>query len=108
MATTMSHSVLARVAQTGIESCVVICVLLAVASSAAFAQQYPFLPVPGSPKNVKTLFEDSRGRLWLGGDQLACFDGTRLFFLADYGFPAAATYSISEDADGAIWIGAET
>jgi tRNA A-37 threonylcarbamoyl transferase component Bud32 len=39
---------------------------------------------------------------------LACFDGTRFFFLRDYGFPAATTYSIAEDASGAIWIGAET
>jgi ligand-binding sensor domain-containing protein len=74
----------------------------------AFGQQYPFLPVPGAPKNVKTLFQDSRGRLWVGGDQLACYDGARLFFLADYGFPATASYSIAEDASGAIWIGADT
>ena len=76
--------------------------------SVAFGQQYPIQAVPGSPKNVKTLFQDSRGRLWLGGDQLACFDGTRLFFLGDYGFPAAAVYSIAEDTSGAVWIGAET
>jgi tRNA A-37 threonylcarbamoyl transferase component Bud32/ligand-binding sensor domain-containing protein len=82
--------------------------LLIGAASDAFAQQYPFLPVAGSPKNVKALFEDSRGRLWLGGDRLAFFDGNRFFFLVDYGFPAVASYSITEDANGAIWIGAET
>jgi tRNA A-37 threonylcarbamoyl transferase component Bud32 len=84
------------------------CWLLLGVTSLAFGQQYPFLPVPGAPKNVRALFQDSRGRLWIGGDQLACYDGTRLFFLSDYGFPAASTYSLTEDASGAIWIGAET
>src|ERR1035441_1686327 len=74
----------------------------------AFGQQYPILPVPGSPKSVRTLFQDSRGRLWLGGDQVSCFDGTRFFFLRDYGLPPAIVYSIAEDPGGAIWIGAET
>ena len=99
-------SALSRVSQNAIASCAVIWALLA--GSDALAQQYPFLPIPGAPKNVKVLFQDSRGRLWLGGDQLACFDGTRLFLLGDYGFPAAATYSLTEDSGGAIWIGAET
>jgi|SRR5580658_10472145 hypothetical protein len=108
MASTRSHSVLARQVQTGIRSCVVICVLLGVANSAAFAQQYPFLPVPGAPKGVTALFQDSRGRLWLGGPQPACFDGTRFFFLRGYGFPLADARAFSEDAGGAIWIGADT
>ncbi len=82
--------------------------LCAVLCPLAVAQRYPILPVPGSPKNVRVLFQDSRGRLWLGGDRLSCFDGTRFFFLSDYGFPAVTTSSISEDATGAIWIGAET
>ena len=76
------------------------------AAPVLFGQQYPFLPVPGAPKNVRTLFQDSLGRLWVGGDQLACFDGTRLFSLADYGLPAGQTYSVAEDSSGAIWIGA--
>ncbi len=83
----------------------IVFVLLA---SAGFGQQYPFLSVPGSPKSVKTLFQDSRGRLWLGGPQPACFDGTRFFFLRDYGFPNGETYDFSEDPGGAIWIGAAT
>jgi tRNA A-37 threonylcarbamoyl transferase component Bud32 len=57
---------------------------------------------------VKILFQDSRGRLWLGGGQPACFDGTRFFLLRDYGFPPAEAYDFNEDASGAIWIGAET
>ena len=71
-------------------------------------QQYAFPAVPGAPKNPTLLFQDSRGRLWLGGEQLACFDGTRFFFLRDYGFPAATALDIAEDAGGAIWIGADS
>jgi tRNA A-37 threonylcarbamoyl transferase component Bud32 len=82
--------------------------LLAGGCSRAFGQQYPFLPVPGSPGGVTNLFQDSRGRLWLGGDQLACFDGTHVFFLREYGFPRAETFGIAEDPSGAIWIAAET
>src|ERR1017187_1769821 len=89
-------------------ACILVWWLLAGAGSQAFGQQYPFLPVAGSPKNVKALFQDSRGRLWLAGDELACFDGTHLFFLGDYGFPRAESYDIAEDTSGAIWIGAET
>ena len=89
-------------------ACILVCWLVAHAGSRAYGQQYPFLPVAGSPKNVKTLFQDSRGRLWLGGDDLACFDGTHMFFLRDYGFPRAESYDITEDSSGAIWIGAET
>ena len=44
----------------------------------------------------------------MGGDQVACFDGARLFFLTEYGLPPGASYSISEDSSGAIWIGAES
>ena len=79
--------------------------LLGAMVSAALGQQYLFLPVPGSPKSVKTLFQDSRGRLWLGGDDVTCFDGTRFFSLRDYGLPATAALSIAEDPGGAIWMG---
>jgi hypothetical protein len=89
-------------------SCIFVGWLLAGACSAALGQQYPFLPVPGSPKGVTNLFQDSRGRIWLGGAQLSCFDGTRFFSLADYGLPKVTTYDIAEDPSGAIWIGAET
>jgi ligand-binding sensor domain-containing protein len=66
----------------------------------------PFLPVAGSPKSVKTLFQDSLGRLWLGGQQPVCFD--HVFSLRDYGFPLGEAYDFAEDPSGAIWIGAET
>jgi hypothetical protein len=83
--------------------------LLAGPASRARGQQYAFLPVAGSPKSVMhNLFQDSSGRLWLGGAEPACFDGVRFFVLRDYGFPAGEAYDFSEDSSGAIWIGSET
>ncbi|HXB72408.1 MAG TPA: protein kinase [Candidatus Acidoferrales bacterium] len=82
--------------------------LLAAGISNIFGQQYPFLLVPGSPKGVGHLFQDSVGRLWLGGVQGAWFDGSRFFFLRDYGLPAGDVWDFGEDASGGIWIGAET
>lgn len=82
--------------------------LLAGAAAGSFAQQYPFLPVPGSPAAVTGLFQDSSGRLWLGGLEPACFDGSRFFFLRDYGIPPVQVYAFAEDTSGAIWMGAET
>ncbi len=82
---------------------------LLIAVSATWAQQYPFLPVAGSPQDVQGLFQDSRGRLWLTGPDLACFDGARFFFLRDYGFPALTqSLGIAEDPSGNIWIAAQT
>ncbi len=90
--------------------CAIMYVPLAV--PVAFGQQYAFLPVPGGPRAVKALFQDSQGRLWMRGEQsgpeLACFDGTRFFDLREYGFPSVETNDIAEDSSGAIWIGAET
>ena len=82
--------------------------ILCASGMQALGQQYPFLPVEGSPKGVKSLFQDSRGRLWLGGAETAWFDGTRFFFLRDFGSPVAQSDSFSEDSAGGIWIGAET
>jgi len=89
-------------------SCILFGWLLAGAGSRALGQQYPFLPVPGAPTGITLLFQDSRGRLWLGGSELACFDGAHIFFLKNYGFPPVQTYDLAEDPSGAIWIGAET
>ena len=44
----------------------------------------------------------------MAGEDLACFDGARIFYLRDYGFPPADTYQVSEDASGGIWIGGES
>lgn len=89
--------------------CCALCFTLASFASIALGQQYPFLAVPGAPKGVTILFQDGKGRLWLGGaQQIVCFDGTRFFSLADYGLPAAVPKDIAEDPSGAIWIGADT
>ena len=83
-------------------------VWLAVTAPVAICQLYPFLPVPGSPRGITALFQDSRGRLWLGGEQAAFFDGERFFSLKEHGLPAAAVHAFAEDSSGVIWIGAET
>ena len=93
---------------SAITSCVLMLGYLLGGSPAAFGQQYPFIPVPGSPKGVSSLFEDSKGRLWLGGRQSACFDGARFFPLSDYGLPAGDANVFSEDTSGVIWVGTDT
>ncbi len=82
--------------------------LLAAMASQAFSQQYPFILIPGSPKGMTSLFQDSRGRLWLAGPEPACFDGTRFFLLREYGLPQGYVHDYSEDSSGVIWIGGET
>jgi hypothetical protein len=101
-------SVLSLPASNALAFCAIVLGLLASESSTAFGQQYPFLPVAGSPKGSNGMFQDSRGRLWLAGQEPAWFDGTRFFSLRDYGFPAGAANNFSEDPSGAIWIAAET
>jgi ligand-binding sensor domain-containing protein/tRNA A-37 threonylcarbamoyl transferase component Bud32 len=89
--------------------CCALCLVLAGLGNLALGQQYPFLAVPGAPKGVTVLFQDSKGRLWLGGSQqVVCFDGARFFSLADYGMPPTVPNDIAEDSGGAIWIGADT
>ncbi|HZQ52573.1 MAG TPA: protein kinase [Bryobacteraceae bacterium] len=79
-------------------------IFCALAAAPALCQQYPFLPVPGSPKNALGLFQDSQGRIWAGGQQPACFDGANWFFLSDYGLPPAFVYQFSQDPGGTIWV----
>ncbi|HMF75322.1 MAG TPA: hypothetical protein VK604_06630, partial [Bryobacteraceae bacterium] len=88
--------------------CFLLWMILVLPGQPASGQRYPFLPVPGAPKAAKKLFQDSRGRLWLVGSDLAFFDGSRFFFLRDYGFPHVTTYDVTEDKNGAIWIAAKT
>jgi ligand-binding sensor domain-containing protein/tRNA A-37 threonylcarbamoyl transferase component Bud32 len=76
-----------------------------ISGAVLFAQQYPFLAVPGGPANIGVLFQDHEGKLWVGGDRLAYYDGSRFYFLSDYGLPNAPTYSLDEDSRGGIWIG---
>ena len=85
-----------------------VCGLTTAAHSVALGQQYPFLSVPGSPKGITALFQESNGRLWLGGEQPAIYDGARFFFLRDLGLPATAVHCITEDSSGAVWVGAES
>src|ERR1700735_4552888 len=93
---------------SAITSCVLMLGYLLGGSPAALDQQYPFIPVPGSRKGVSSLFEDSKGRLWLGGRQSACFDGARFFPLSDYGLPVGDANDFSEDATGVLLVGTET
>ena len=77
-----------------------------VGGAAALGQQMPFLFVPGGPTGISVLFEDHLGKLWVGGgSDVACFDGNRFYSLREFGLPAANTRAITEDEDGAIWIG---
>ena len=71
-----------------------------------FGQQFPFLLVPGGPTNIRQIFQDHAGRLWVASSiDLACFDGSRFYSLRDFGFQAIDVSAIDEDSDGAIWIG---
>jgi hypothetical protein len=55
---------------------------LLLATGFAAAQQYPILPVPGSPRNIEHILEDRQGRLWMSTrDDVLCFDGARFFSL---------------------------
>jgi len=78
---------------------------LALAAAPAWGQQYPFLPLPGSPPNVSVLMQDSRSAVWVGTDDEALlFDGERSYSLRPYGFPKERVAGFAEDVEGGIWI----
>ena len=61
-------------------------------------------------KNIQTIFEDSQGRLWIGGIDA----GLMLYnyeedefteFTKDEGWPSNSVFSIEEDNYGMIWVG---
>ncbi|MCX6926989.1 MAG: ATP-binding protein, partial [Verrucomicrobia bacterium] len=56
--------------------------------------------------NVTTLFEDSRGRIWLAGGQSASvYDGGRFrVFGPQDGLPPGPISAFAEDKSGAIWL----
>ena len=79
-----------------------------VAISGASAQQYPVLPVAGSPHGIYTMMQDSESRLWLGTiDDVFCFDGVRFFSLRKFAFPRETPNAFAEDTVGGIWIGTQ-
>ena len=70
-----------------------------------------FEAIPTPHTVIRLLFEDSLGRLWMGGfgdGGLSCYDPRakylRNYTLAD-GFPSDQAMSIVEDDDGHLWIG---
>jgi tRNA A-37 threonylcarbamoyl transferase component Bud32/ligand-binding sensor domain-containing protein len=77
--------------------------LLAMVAAVLPAQQYPFIEVPHSPRNIEHILQDRKGRLWISThDDLLCFDGDRFFSLREFGFPPLMTGALAEDQDGAI------
>ena len=76
---------------------------LPLVATALLGQQYPFVPVTNSPRNIERILQDKRGRLWMSThDDVLCFDGTRFFSLREFGLPAVMTYGLAEDAEGGI------
>ncbi|HTQ31878.1 MAG TPA: two-component regulator propeller domain-containing protein, partial [Opitutaceae bacterium] len=69
------------------------------------AQQYLFVPVAQSPRNIESMLEDRQGRLWITThDDVLCFDGTRFFSLRKFGLPPAFPSWAAEDSAGGILI----
>src|ERR1700678_1741613 len=65
-------------------------------------QQYPFIPVANSPRNIEHMLQDGQGRLWIAThDDVLCFDGSRFFSLRELGLPPTLN-SLSDDGDGGI------
>jgi tRNA A-37 threonylcarbamoyl transferase component Bud32/ligand-binding sensor domain-containing protein len=78
-------------------------------AASGIAQHYPILPVPGSPRGIYTLFQDSRSALWLGTvNDVLGFDGTRFYSLRPFGFPREVPVSFAEDSDGGLWIATQS
>tara|TARA_R110002072_G_scaffold273253_3_gene434059 strand:- start:20986 stop:22059 length:1074 start_codon:yes stop_codon:yes gene_type:complete len=64
--------------------------------------------VPAQMSNVvRCVLEDTRGRLWIGGEDLYCHDGTSLtcYDVRDDLGRSVTIKAIVEDADGHIWFG---
>jgi len=69
---------------------------------ALLGQQYPFIPVVNSPRNIEHILEDRQGRLWISThDDVLCFDGFRFFSLHEFGLPKVQS-ALSEDMEGGI------
>jgi streptogramin lyase len=82
---------------------------LPLVASVLLGQQYPFVPITNSPKNIERILQDKQGRLWMSThDDVLCFDGTRFFSLREFGFPAVPSYGLAEDMDGGILSASES
>ena len=76
---------------------------LPLVASALLGQQYPFVPVANSPRNIERILQDKQGRLWMSThDDVLCFDGTRFFSLREFGLPVVFVYGLAEDTEGGI------
>ena len=85
-----------------------LCLWIVLLPVAASAQHYPILPVANAPKNVFTLFEDSKSRLWMGTiDDVYCFDGVNFYSLRQYGYPRETPNAYAEDSEGGVWIASQ-
>ena len=75
-------------------------------------QEYPFVTVtkPGDPASLETLFQDSKGRIWVGGGSgAAVYDGAHFFSMRDFGMrdgPPAdkEARAFAEDDEAGVWI----
>src|SRR5580658_8368092 len=69
---------------------------------ALLGQQYPFIPVANSPRNIEHILEDRQGRLWISThDDVLCFDGARFLSLHELGLPTGL-HALSEDLEGGV------
>ena len=81
-------------------------------STLALGQQYPFIQVtkPGDPSHLGPMLEDSKGRLWVGGQSgAAIYDGARFFSISDLGMREGPpddrdVRGFAEDDEGGVWI----
>ncbi len=70
-----------------------------------------FEPIPTLHAVVFRLYEDSRGRIWLGGYEgpgLSCYDGKQMItYTETHGLPNPNVQSIIEDERQNLWIGTQ-
>jgi signal transduction histidine kinase/sugar lactone lactonase YvrE len=65
--------------------------------------------LPSLPR-VRALFQDSKDRIWVGGDDglLGYFSGEQFHFYSNSnGYAGSSARSLAEGPDGSIWIGTE-
>jgi tRNA A-37 threonylcarbamoyl transferase component Bud32/ligand-binding sensor domain-containing protein len=76
--------------------------------SVAWCQQLSFVHIAGSAADSDALFQDRQGRMWVSANgDVACFDGTRFYWLREFGLPPVQVTQFAEDSAGGLWIGAD-